>query len=90
VPRKDPDEYRAYMREYARRKRAEKKMIETGEPQDKADFNVATTSIPQGTEEIDLKSKKALEILEKVKKGTKDPISEEEDPVLKYIEKLDY
>ena len=62
-------------------------MIETGEPQDKADFNVATASIPQGTEEIDLKSKTALEILEKVKKGTKDPISEEEDPVLKYIEK---
>lgn len=89
MPRTDPDAYREYMREYTRKKRREKKMLnQTNEPtQDKDDFNVVEAVIPQGTETIDLNSKQAKEILEKAKTLTKDPISDEEDPVMKYIEK---
>ena len=88
MPRKDPDAYREYMREYTRKKRREKKMLQSNEQtKDKDDFNVAEAVIPQGTENIDLNSKQAKELLEKAKSMTKDPVSEETDPVMKYIEK---
>lgn len=88
MPRKDPEAYREYMRNYMREKGNRKKTNkEQFEKMSEDDFNVTQAVLPNKGETLDLNGKAAKTLLETVKKASKDPDTEEEDPVFKYIEK---
>lgn len=88
MPRKDPEAYKAYMRDYMKRKYQEKKGIKQVDKMSEDDFNVTEAVLPQeGKQAIDLNGKAAKALLDTAKKASKDPDTDEEDPVFKYIEK---
>jgi len=92
LPRKNPEEYKAYMKNYMRERYAKQKAEKTllGKPKmEKDDFNVTETAISNvGKETLDLKGKATTELMAIAKKVSKDLDTDEEDPVFKTIEKV--
>lgn len=92
LPRKNPEEYKAYMKNYMReryaKQKAEKALL--GKPKmTEDDFNVTETAInTAGQETLDLKGKATTELMAIAKKASKDNDTDEEDPIFATIEKV--
>ena len=89
MPRKNPEEYNIYMKNYMRERYAKQKTI-LGKPKMTGDdFNVTETAISTiGQKTLDLKGKATTELMSIAKKASKDNDTGEEDPIFKTIEKL--